>query len=156
MAAEVIETAAGLSGTLDVIPYDADGNPSQRIWDRTMANRLDCTIVLTGAWAGTYHNADSFSLLAYFDPVATGGIPVQVPAAAVPFLGSAGTLAGAGPSQTLTFVNPPVGGCSISVPASDPTLPAGSYRVTVVLSHTPAGPNPRIAGFYDMGIIQLF
>ena len=151
MAAQTIETSLGVSGTLDVIPFDADGNPSPQIWDRTMVNRLDCTIVLSGPFAGAYHNLDSFSLVAYFDPQ-TGGAPVQVPAAIVPFNGNNGILA----AGTLTFQSPGVPGCSISVPASDPALPEGPYRVTVVLTHTPVGVNPRIAGFYDMGIIQLF
>jgi len=148
MTAQTIETSLGVSGTLDVIPFDADGNPTAQIWDRTMVNRLDCTIVLNGPFHGAYHNADSFSLVAYFDPQA-GGAHIQVPAAPVPFLGNTGALT----ATTLTFQSPGVPACSISVPVNQP---AGPYRVTAVLTHTPTGPNPRIAGFYDMGIIQLF
>jgi hypothetical protein len=154
MAPLPINTPPGLSGTIDVAVFDADGNPitGNQIWDRTLVNRLDTTIVLTGPFKAAYHNADSFQLVAYFDPQATGTV-TQVPAAPVAFLGSTGTLTAA----ALTFAPPGVPSCSISVPASDPTLPAGPYRVTVVLSHTPTGGiNPRVAGFFDMGIIQLY
>jgi hypothetical protein len=158
MPPQEIEHFGLTMGTLDVIPIDAGGNPTAQIWDRTAANRLDCTIVLTDPLVHTYHNADDFELVAYFDPLATGGAVVPVPAAAVAFQGNAGAIVGTGAARTLTFAPLAVPSCSIWVPASDPSLPAGPYRVTVVLTHTPdpLDANPRIAGFYDMGIIQLF
>jgi hypothetical protein len=154
MTAVKIETTAPVLGTLDVVPIDYVGESLTTIWDMSKNNRLDCTIELTGAYHGNYFTAnppDKFTLVAYFQPQ-SGGNVIQVPAPAMPFLGSSGD----NDATRLRFT-PSIPGCSLKVPAN---LPEGAYRVVVVLSHIPGSTggagNPRIAGFYDFGIITLY
>lgn len=143
-----------LSGTIDAILIDAGFNPTE-ILDRTLVNGINVTWKLTGIFASAYLG-DSFALVAYLDSQVPGGTDYQFPPAPVPtFLGSTGTasgVAGTG-SYELAFNPPAAPAVSISIPAS--TVDAGVYRMTLVLTHTPVGGNPRVAGFYEKAV-QFF
>jgi hypothetical protein len=143
-----------LSGTIDAVLVDAGNNPTE-ILDRTLANGINVTWELTGIFASAYLG-DSFSLVAYLDSQIPGGTDYQFPPAPVPtFLGSTGTASGTPGTggYELIFDPPAAPAVSISIPAS--TVDAGVYRMTVVLTHTPAGGNPRVAGFLEK-TVQFF
>lgn len=143
-----------LSGNIDAVTVDPAANPTN-VLDRTLANGINVTWELTGMFADDYL-PDSFQLVAYLNSQAPGGTDYQFPAIPVPFLGSTGTASGTAATNNykLTF-NPPIApAVSISIPAN--SVIAGPYRITVVLTHTPAVANPRVAGFIEVGMVQFF
>jgi hypothetical protein len=151
-----LDTFAGIDGTLDVkiVELDPGSNKPENIWNRNGDNEIDCTIVLSGPVCNTYHDADQFQLVAYFDQQTPAGTTYQFPPIATTFLGSDGKYVSVPKSLTFDPTNIPA--CKIKFPAM--SLLPGPYRVTVILTHNPDPviDNPRMAGFMDLGVIQVF
>lgn len=141
-----------LTGKLDATIVDSTNLAPEVVLNRQVANGINIGWKLTGLMAPNYHNADNFRLTAYLEEASNG--TDQVVTGAI-FQGSTGTLSGGGFNARLefpaaVFPNPP----TLLIPAN--SIPAGVYRVTVVLSHQPAGTNPRVAGFVDLGMVEFY